>query len=150
MKIRNIASSGFSRKEKKELNKRHLKYGSLATGLTVMFVAAVVLVNIVATMLFERFPISLDLTGNSIYSVSEETKDYVSGLEVSIDITVMSTEDSYRGVSDYAVQCAELLKLYTQYNPRITVRYRDLLSNPDLVANYVNLTIAEGDIIVEP
>ena len=72
MKIRNIASSGFSRKEKKELNKRHLKYGSLATGLTVMFVAAVVLVNIVATMLFERFPISLDLTGNSIYSVSEE------------------------------------------------------------------------------
>lgn len=150
MKIRNIASSGFSRKEKKELNKRHLKYGSLATGLTVMFVAAVVLVNIVTTMLFERFPISLDLTGNSIYSVSEETKDYVSGLEVSIDITVMSTEDSYRGVSDYAVQCAELLKLYTQYNPRITVRYRDLLSNPDLVANYVNLTIAEGDIIVEP
>lgn len=143
-----FASSGTP-KEKRQINKRHLKYGSLATGLTVLFIAAVVLVNIVVTMLFDRFPITLDLTGNSIYSVSEETKNYISGITVPVDITVMSTESEYRAVSDYAVQCAEMLSTYAQYNPLITVRYKDLLSNPDFVANYKSQTLGTGDIIVE-
>ncbi len=143
--------SSVANKEKKErqpINKRHLKYGSLATGLVVLFIAAVVLVNVVVTMLFDRFPITLDLTGNSIYTVSEETKNYISGIEAPVDITVMATEDNFRGISDYTNQCSELLASYAQYNPNITVRYKDLLSNPDFVSNY-SQNLGNCDIIVE-
>lgn len=138
------------KKERKPINKRHLKYGSYATGFTVLFIAAVVLVNIVTTMLFERFPISLDLTGDSIYSISQETKDYISSLTVPVDITVMATESNFKGISDYTVQCAEMLSSYSQYNPLITVRYKDLLSSPDFVGQYAQQNIATGDIIIEP
>ncbi len=141
-------ASGNGGREKKKINKRHLKYGSLATGLTVLFVAAVVLVNIVVTMLFDRFPITLDLTGDSIYSVSEETRDYVEGITSPVSITIMATEDNFRSISDYTVQCAELLENYQQYNPLISVSYRDLLSNPDFTANYSQV-LTSGDIIVE-
>ena len=137
-----------SGEKRKKLNIRHLKYGSLATGLTALFIAAVVLVNIVATMLFDRFPITLDLTGDSIYTVSQETIDYIEGITVPVEITVMATEDNFRSISDYTVQCAELLANYQQYNPMITVSYKDLLSNPDFVANY-SQTLTSGDIIVE-
>lgn len=130
------------------INKRHLKYGSLATALTVLFIAAVVLLNVVVTMLFDRFPISLDLTGNNIYSVSEETVNYIKDITLPVEITVMSTEENFRSVSDYTVQCAELLESYAQYNPLITVKYKDLLSNPDFVANY-SQTLGDCDIIVE-
>lgn len=132
-----------------KINKRNLKYGSFATALTVLFIAAVVLVNVVATMLFDRFPMSLDLTSNSIYSVSQETVDYVEGIDVLVDITVMATEDEYRAISDYTVQCAELLAKYEQYNPNINVSYKDLLSNPDFTANYADYGLELGDIIIE-
>ena len=149
MNIKGFSSAANKvKKEKQPINKRHLKYGSLATGLVVLFIAAVVLVNVVVTMLFDRFPITLDLTGNSIYTVSEETKNYISGIEAPVDITVMSTEDSFRGISDYTNQCAELLSSYAQYNPNITVRYKDLLSNPDFVSNY-SQNLGSCDIIVE-
>lgn len=149
MNIKGFSSAANKvKKEKQPINKRHLKYGSLATGLVVLFIAAVVLVNIIVTMLFDRFPISIDLTGNSIYTVSEETKSYISGIDVPVDITVMATEDSFRGISDYTVQCAELLANYAQYNPNITVRYKDLLSNPDFVSNY-SQKLGSCDIIVE-
>lgn len=141
-------ASGDTKKPRKKINKRHLKYGSLATVLTALFVAAVVLVNVVATMLFDRFPITLDLTGDSIYSVSEETIDYISGIDVPVSITVMSSEEEFRNISDYTVQCAELLENYQQYNPQITVSYKDLLSNPDFTANYSQV-LTSGDIIVE-
>ena len=149
MNIKGFSSAANKeKKERQPINKRHLKYGSLATGLVILFIAAVVLVNVVVTMLFDRFPITLDLTGNSIYTVSEETKNYISGIEVPVDITVMATEDSFRGISDYTNQCSELLSSYAQYNPNITVRYKDLLSNPDFVSNY-SQNIGNCDIIVE-
>lgn len=149
MNIKGFSSAANKeKKERQQINKRHLKYGSLATGLVILFIAAVVLVNVVVTMLFDRFPITLDLTGNSIYTVSEETKNYISGIEVPVDITVMATEDSFRGISDYTNQCSELLSSYAQYNPNITVRYKDLLSNPDFVSNY-SQNLGSCDIIVE-
>ena len=136
------------KRERKPLNKRKLKHGSFATAMTVLFVAAVVLLNIVMTMLFDRFPITIDLTSDSIYSVSDETIEYIEGIDVAVSITVMCTEDEYRSVSDYAVQCSELLDKYTQYNPLIVVTYKDLNSNPDFVANY-SQSLETGDIIVE-
>lgn len=136
------------KRERKPMNKRKLRHGSFATAMTVLFVAAVVLVNIVTTMLFDRFPITIDLTSDSIYSVSDETIEYIEGIDVAVSITVMATEDEYRSVSDYAVQCSELLDKYTQYNPLIVVSYKDLNSNPDFVANY-SQSLESGDIIVE-
>ena len=129
-------------------NKRRLKYGSLATALTVFVVAAIVLVNIVATMLFDRFPITLDLTSGSIYSASQETIDYISKIESPVRITVLATEEEFRSISAYTAQCTELMKNYTQYNSGITLRFVDMLSNPDFVANYSE-SLQRGDIIVE-
>lgn len=143
-------ASTKEKKERKPINKRHLKYGSFATGFTALFIAAVILVNVVTTMLFERFPISLDLTGDSIYSISQETKDYISSLTVPVDITIMATESNFKGISKYTIQCAEMLANYSQYNPLITVRYKDLLSSPDFVGQYAQQNIATGDIIIEP
>ncbi len=144
----NAGTSVKPKREHKPLNKRKLKHGSFATAMTVLFVAAVVLLNIVMTMLFDRFPITIDLTSDSIYSVSDETIEYIEGIDVAVQVTVMCTEDEYRSISDYTVQCAELLDKYTQYNPLIVVSYKDLNSNPDFVANY-SQSLETGDIIIE-
>ena len=133
---------------KKHINKRRLKYGSFATALTVFVIAAIVLVNVVATLLFDRFPITLDLTSGGIYTVSEESAEYISGIESPVAITVLSTEEDYRVISDYTAQTVELLKNYTQQNRNISVKYIDLLSSPDFVASY-SQSLASGDIIVE-
>lgn len=133
---------------KEHVNKRRLKYGSFATALTVLFIAAIVLVNAVATMLFDRFPITLDLTSGSIYTVSEETAEYIEGITSPVSMTVLATEESYRSISSYTAQCTELLKNYTQHNSGITLRFIDLLSNPDFVASYTQ-DLRNGDIIIE-
>lgn len=132
-----------------KMNKRRLKYGSFATALTVFVIAAIVLMNIVATMLFDRFPITLDLTSGSIYTISEETAGYIESLEVPVSITVMATEEEYRSISEFTAQTVELLKNYSQHNGGISVSYVDRLSNPDFVAAY-NVELNNGDIVVEP
>lgn len=132
-----------------KLNKRRLKYGGVATALTVLVIAAIVMVNIVATMLFDRFPITLDLTSGGIYTVSDETVEYIKGVKTPVQITVLSTEEDYRAISDYTAQCVELLKNYTRHNSDISVQYINMMTNPDFVADYTQ-RLEEGDIIVEP
>ena len=64
-------------KDGKKFNAKKLKHGTMATVFTCVFVALLVLVNVVTTMLFDRYPITIDLTTNKIYSVSNDTEDYV-------------------------------------------------------------------------
>ena len=124
--------------------KRKLRHGAYATVMTVVFVAVVVLFNIVATVLADRFPLQLDLTGSGDYTINEENATYVKGItrdDLDVTIVVCANEAEYSSgdlsvnyydpsSGKYFVQSAALLKEYTQINRAIHVVYIDP-SDPD-------------------
>ena len=59
---------------------RRFKYGSLAVGLTAAFIALVVAFNAVIYALAYSYGWYIDLTGSSVYSVSDEFYDHVDEL----------------------------------------------------------------------
>ena len=137
------------KKVKKKVNTRQLKHGMMATVLTLVFVAAVVLVNVIATVIFERYPLTLDLTKEKKYSISDKSEEYVKGIDTDVTVTVFATEENFLALSDYTRQAAEVLKKYKQYNSRISYRYVDIDSNPDIVKDYGTDTVSAYDIMFE-
>ncbi len=137
------------KKPKKKTDTKQLKHGMMSTVLTVVFVAVVVLVNVIATILFERYPITIDLTSEKIYSISEESEEYVKKIDTDVLITVFSTEDEFTSLSTYTKQAAEVMKKYCQYNDKISYRFVDIDSNPDIVSEYETDSISTYDIVVE-
>ena len=115
---------------------KKLKHGSMAAVFTVMFVAVLVLINVVATQIFERFPLSFDMTSSSSYSISDETIDYVKGLNADVKVTVFAEKDDFDAANSYTLQADEILQKYAQYNTKIKIEYVDLLTNPDVVSEY--------------
>ncbi|SDB42379.1 ABC-type uncharacterized transport system [Ruminococcaceae bacterium FB2012] len=136
-------------KEKKKTNIRQLKHGMMATVLTLVFVAAVVLVNVIATVIFERYPLTLDLTKEKKYSISDQSEEYVKSIDTDVTVTVFSTEDNFLALSDYTRQAVEVLKKFRQYNDRISYRFVDIDSNPDIVKDYGTDTVTSYDIMFE-
>ena len=65
---------------KKTINKRNLKYGGVAAAFTAVVVAAVILLNLVIASLGNTFSWYADLTGKSVYSMSEEFEKNLEGL----------------------------------------------------------------------
>ena len=65
--------------KKKTLNKRNLKYGGAATAFTAVVVAAVILLNLVIASLGNTFSWYADLTGKSVYTMSEEFEKNLEG-----------------------------------------------------------------------
>ncbi len=134
--------------KKPKRNHKKLKHGTMATVLTAVFIVVLVLVNIVATSLFERFPLTIDMTSDASYTISDNTADYIKGVEKQVKITVLSEENEFTATSKYIRQSNEILKNIVKSNENITLEYVDLLSNPEVNSEYED-TLSEYDIIVE-
>lgn len=135
-------------KDGKKFNAKKLKHGTMATVFTCVFVALLVLVNVVTTMLFDRYPITIDLTTNKIYSVSNDTENYVKKVNVDVQVTIFADENTYTNYSSYNKQAVELLKNYCKLNHHITYRFVDIDSHPEIVKEYTD-TISQFDMIFE-
>lgn len=136
------------KKDRKKFNGKKLKHGTMATVFTCVFIALLVLVNVVMTTLFDRYPITIDLTEDKIYSVSEESEEYVKNVDVDVQVTIFADEDTYVNYNSYNKQAIELLKNYCKLNHHITYRFMDIDSNPEVVKNYSD-SISDFDIIFE-
>lgn len=127
---------------------KKLKHGTMATALTCVFLAVLVLLNVVTTVLFERYPINIDLTKEKIYSMTEESEEYVKNVDRDVLVTIFADEDTFINYSSYNKQAVELLKNYCKMNHHISYRFMDIDSNPDVIKSYSD-TISNFDIIFE-
>lgn len=154
-KLKNIVDeekkSKKSNKDKSDSDSniaKKLKHGTMATALTCGFLAVLVLLNVVTTVLFERYPINIDLTKEKIYSMTDETEEYVKNVDRDVLVTIFADEETYLNYSAYNKQAIELLKNYCKMNHHISYRFVDIDSNPDIIKSYSD-TISNFDIIFE-
>ena len=130
--------------------KKNFKYGTVATAITIGFVALVVVINIIATLLLQKFPLSIDLTSSGKYEISQESIDYVQQLDRGVTIYVLADEADFNDpASEYVYQVGQLLRRYSQYSDKITVEYVDVENNPGFAAGYQNESLSGGDLIVQ-
>ena len=148
--LKDVVAKEKNKKENEQKPKEHkkLKHGMMSTILTIVFVAVVVLVNVVATVLFDRYPVTIDLTKDKIYSISDKSEEYVKKIDTDVLITVFAEEEAFK-FNTYTRQADEVMKKYCKYNNKIKYRYVDIDSNPDIVKDYTSDSINDYDIIVE-
>lgn len=143
-----------NKKLKKPVNlarRKKLKYGSVATAITCTVIAVVVLLNILVSVLVEKYPLKLDLTEEGKFEISQESIDYLESLEKDVDFTVLMAESNFQSSNSAMKMVSEILEKYTQYSDKVHLSYVDPTSNPDVVntyqANYAG-SLTEGDIVV--
>ena len=136
---------------KKPKNRKKLKYGALATGITAVFIAAVVLVNVVVSVVMDRYPLKVDLTSSKLYEISQDSIDYVKNLSKDVKILVLA-EESYFTTNNYMKIVPETLDKYRQNsNGHISVEYYNMVNHPEITSEYKQYysgEFQEGDVIV--
>ena len=119
--------------------------GGYSVLLTAIVLACAVLLNLLVSALPPEV-IHLDTTSNELYSISQQTREIVGGLEEDVTlyfITQVGTEDTI------AQATAELLDRYAAMNDHIQVVYRDPVLYPNFVSQYTQETIYMHSVIVE-
>ncbi len=130
---------------------KKLKYGALATALTALFVAGVVVVNVIVGVLNDRYQWNIDLTSSGLYEIDDKTISYLNQLNTDIELVVMADESLFAENAMLKVVDETLNRFKAEGNGHITLDYVDMTKNPDAVreySQYYNGEIVDGDIVV--
>ena len=114
---------------------RSFRYGSVSTILSIVLIASIVLVNIIFSMLAQKFNWYYDMTAKKLFSLSDECLESLK--DVSEDVTIYFCDfrdnleaDPYQ---NYILHTA--LELSDKM-PNIHVEYLDIWSNPTSVDRF--------------
>ena len=131
--------------EKKKFTLRKLKYGGAATAVTVIVIVLVVLVNVIMSVLSNRMNMSIDITPDGTFEISQESIDYLNTVNEPVEIVCMTDEEEFStSVYIYFKQAYEVLKKYTIYSDNITLKFVDMTKDPTYANRYNELY--SGDI----
>ena len=163
-------------KKSNVFSSRAFRKGTLSIILTIVVIVAVLLVNVLATAVSQRYPFSVDLTSNKDYtiSLSEEYENFVKNIDMDVEMIVCAAEDDfnnssyasamvqtlsltdyYTGISEsttkYARQVSMFMQAFGVLNSKINVTF----ANPNSVtefspisSKYTSDTLDYGDIII--
>ena len=142
------------KKKKRRGVSRKFRYGTLSTVLTLVVVAAVVLVNVVASLLNDRYPLNLDLTSDKMFTLSEESIKVAQSVDTDVDVVVFAGEENFSDATTDSTagsimrQFYELMKQYeSQSGGHVKTTYLDLVANPTLTSQYSAYDVEAGDIL---
>ena len=134
------------------MQNKKLKYGTAAIVITAVVVAIVILLNVVLSVLSESYNMNFDLTPNSDFEISQETKDYLATLTENVEICTTVDELVFKTSENrYYRQAYEVLKKYEFNSDKITVNFVDMTTNPTYVEKYKQYydgTINDSSIII--
>lgn len=149
---------------KNKINKRNLKYGGVAVVFTAVIVAAVIFLNMVIAGLGNTFSWYFDLTGASVYTMSDAfNKNLNELLDVNFDdseendlyfnIVLLMDEDAFRDYNTSTYYIYRSLKQVVQDNDHIELVSINSTQNPELVKTRYQKTSTDNyaitDVIIE-
>lgn len=140
---------------KGRLNKGKLKRRGLSTLMTIAFIILVIGVNLLVSLLSDRFPsMNVDLTAQGLNTLSEEAVEAAKNVTLDTTISILMAEKdarqgSYDSVTTPYSQVANLAERLKEVNGKISVEYVDLDKNPSFEQDYPDDTLALGSVIVK-
>ncbi len=134
--------------EKINKTKKNLKFTTLAWVLVAMLLVITILINVAASF----FDVKIDMTPNSYYTMSDQSKSYLDKLDKDVEITLLASLNDMKSAPDANTMTAffNILEEYDKYD-RITVRDVDPNEEPDIVSELDPegfLSLQEYDIVI--
>jgi hypothetical protein len=96
VKEMDINNDKIKSNKKKKFNFKNFKYGTLATVITIIFIAVVILINVIVKFAAERFVLRLDFTDEQVFTLGEDTTSFLDTLDKKAEIIILGDEKEYR------------------------------------------------------
>lgn len=133
---------------------RKFKYGSTATLFTIAFIAIVVVFNVIFTALANKYMWYIDMTGEQVFTLSEEAREIMSDITDPVNIYFASDPDVLMNGSDsqymrYVYTTA--LQLEDAFD-NVHVECVDVVKKPSFFRDFYNTTntqIHTDSVVVE-
>lgn len=157
MKSKNTTAK--AKKEKKMRNLRRLRYGSASIVLTIIVIVGVLLLNIIMDIVADRYPLSLDMSSDKVFTLSDQSVAIAKSVKNDVEIVVFVAEDTIAnpttgagaGIPEFDTTMREFYNALRQYRThsgnKVTFRFIDPDQEPAKFAAYEKYGVTSADIL---
>lgn len=128
-------------KRRYSISRRTFSMGAYSTGMIALAVGIILIANLVLGELPPSW-VSIDVTQEKLYSLTDQTKEYVKNMDTDVTIYVISSEESCDTV------LRQTLQRYDDLSDHITVEYVDPNINPRFYTQYTSDNISLNSLIL--
>ncbi len=128
-------------KEKRIQNKKNLKHGSYSMGAITIFIAIIVVLNLVLQEVPSKYR-EIDLSSQKLYSIGDQTKKVLKKLDKDVEIYYIAQSGSESS------DIQKLLEKYEEGSDHIKVEQKDPAVNPKFVSQYTSDGVSNNSVIV--
>lgn len=129
-------------KRRYSVSVHNISMGAYSSITVVIGIVLAVVVNFIAAKVPTKYT-SFDVTSNKLYTITDQTKEMLAGLQEDINLYVISAESSV----DTNLQ--QTLNCYESESEHVKVSYVDPLVNPKFASQYTTGNLTQNSIIVE-
>lgn len=141
-KVKKNNNNKINKKRKiTEINKKYLKNGSYSFAISAIFICVIIVINLIVGELPSKYT-QLDVSEGKLYSIGDQTKEALKGLEKDVTIYQIAQE----GSEDETI--ANLLEKYADESKHVKVVKKDPVVNPKFVSEYTSEDISANSLIV--
>ena len=119
---------------KNTINKKYLKNGSYSSVMMVVFIAIIIVINMIVGNLPSKY--------TQLYTIGDETKSVLKDLDKDVTIYLIAQG----GSEDENI--SNLLQRYADESSHITVEQKDPVVNPKFVSEYTSDNLSSNSLIV--
>ncbi len=127
---------------KNQLFSKKTKIGTYSAVISLVVIAIVIVINMCVGTIPTTYT-KFDTSSKQLYTISEQTEYLVRAIDE--EITVYFIAET--GAEDQTV--SELLGRYSAINPKITIKYKDPVTDPNFIARYTDENISSNSLIFE-
>ncbi len=111
----------------------------------IIAIVIAVLFNVFVTVLAKKVPLSIDMTANKMFEISEKTREYLKNYDTPVDIYVLA------GSSDRDERINAVLQKYAEANSKIKITNINTAENPTFGKKYANdgVRLTSNSVIVD-
>ena len=128
-------------KRRYSVSVKNLSFSAYSTGMIALAIAVVAAANLVIGEMPASWT-AIDLTSEKLYSLTDQTKEFVNNMQEDVTIYVIVNEDSQD------TTLGQTLQRYDDLSDHITVEYVDPTVNPRFHTQYTDSTISINSLIV--
>lgn len=128
-------------KRRYSISVKHLSMGAYSTGMVAVSLAIVVVLNLIVGEMPGIWT-NIDVTGNKMFSLTDQTKEYLNTMQEDVTIYVLAEETE----QDMTLQ--QTLQRYEDLSEHISVEYVNPTVNPMFYTQYTSEMVTTNSLIV--
>ncbi|MBQ3063708.1 MAG: GldG family protein [Clostridia bacterium] len=122
----------------KLLHTKKFRHGSLSLALTVVIIAAVILINAIFTALTEKYLWYIDMTPEPRFTLSDEAKGFLDQMNTDKEVRIILCDERYAWEADsLMLEVFKTAKDIEGHCKNVKVEYVDIYTNPSAVNPYL-------------